>query len=90
MRLLPKKAPATLQVRGAQTEGVVSQPGRSRGPQEQNGSPLSEETKQPGKPVRYLEVCLKIRDYRHTCKKQLFDLIACFFRFISGNLSSEE
>lgn len=89
MRLLPKKAQATLHVRGAQTEGVVSQQERSRGPQEHNGSPLSGEAKQSGKTVRYLEVRLKIRDYRHTCKKQLFNLIACFFRLISGNLSSE-
>ncbi|XP_077161121.1 calsenilin isoform X1 [Paroedura picta] len=88
MRLLPKKAQATLQVRGAQSKGVASQQERSQGPQEHNG--LSGGAKQSGEPVRYPEVRLKIRDYRHTCKKQLFNLIACFFRFLSGNLSSED
>nr|XP_056716265.1 calsenilin isoform X1 [Euleptes europaea] len=90
MRLLPKKARATLQVGGAQTEGAAILPERPQGPQEHNGSPLNQEAKQAGKPVHYLEVRLKIQDYRHTCKKQLFNLIACFFRFVSGNLSSED
>lgn len=89
MRLLPKKAPATLQVRKAQAEGVGRQQERSRGLQELNGSPLNGKAKQSGKSVHYLEVRLKLRDYRHTCKKQLFNFIACFFRFISGNLSSD-
>ncbi|XP_054853750.1 calsenilin isoform X1 [Eublepharis macularius] len=89
-RLMPKKAQANLHMRGVQPEGVVSQQERPRGPQEHNGSPLSREAEPLGKSVSYLEVHLRIRDYQHTCKKQLFHLIACFFRFISGNLSSED
>ncbi|XP_033014930.1 calsenilin isoform X1 [Lacerta agilis] len=90
--LSPKAAPATLQVRGAQGRGgEASLVAAER--LEHNGMPLNGEAKasaSSGKPVRYLEVRLKIRDYRHTCKKQLYNLISCFVRFISGNLSSED
>ncbi|XP_028596903.2 calsenilin isoform X3 [Podarcis muralis] len=94
-RLSPKAARATLQVRGAQGRGEASQAGERlpRSLLERNGMPLNGEAKasaSSGKPVRYLEVRLKIRDYRHTCKKQLYNLISCFVRLISGNLSSED
>nr|XP_028596904.1 calsenilin isoform X2 [Podarcis muralis] len=94
-RLSPKAARATLQVRGAQGRGEVSLSGERlpRSLLERNGMPLNGEAKasaSSGKPVRYLEVRLKIRDYRHTCKKQLYNLISCFVRLISGNLSSED
>uniref|UniRef100_A0ACB8EYX4 Uncharacterized protein n=1 Tax=Sphaerodactylus townsendi TaxID=933632 RepID=A0ACB8EYX4_9SAUR len=89
MRLLPKRPQATLQMRGAQTEGVTTQQERSQSPQGHHGLPLNRDAKQSRKPAHYLEVRLKIKDYRDTCKKQLFNLIACFFRLISGNLSSE-
>ncbi|XP_048368894.1 calsenilin isoform X1 [Sphaerodactylus townsendi] len=90
MRLLPKRPQATLQMRGAQTEGVTTQQERSQSPQGHHGLPLNRDAKQSRKPAHYLEVRLKIKDYRDTCKKQLFNLIACFFRLISGNLSSED
>ncbi|XP_053257487.1 calsenilin isoform X3 [Podarcis raffonei] len=94
-RLSPKAARATLKVRGAQGRGEASLAGERlpRSLLERNGMPLNGEAKasaSSGKPVRYLEVRLKIRDYRHTCKKQLYNLISCFVRLISGNLSSED
>ncbi|KAJ6658734.1 hypothetical protein lerEdw1_019894 [Lerista edwardsae] len=88
-RLLAKEAQRTGQGRGAQAQGAASHGERCLGPPERNGMPPNGEARPAGKPVRYLEVRLRIRDYRHTCKKQLYHLISCFFRLISGNLSSE-
>nr|XP_060643257.1 calsenilin isoform X2 [Anolis sagrei ordinatus] len=87
----PCQADAKLLLRKATAPG--GQQGRPVGPEEE-GAGMSRdngEAKPPGKPpLRYLEVRLQIRDYRHTCKKQLYQLLSCFVRVLSGNLSSED
>ncbi|KAJ7305265.1 hypothetical protein JRQ81_011180 [Phrynocephalus forsythii] len=85
----PKEAPADCQGRGARDAGKARP--RERHPEPPEGDRMSPngEKKPSGKTLRYLEVRFKAGDYRHSCKKQLYHLVSCFVRFLSGNLSSE-
>lgn len=88
-RRSPKEVPAAGPRRAAPAVGKAGRGERNAGRPENIGMSPNGEAKPSGKPVRYLEVRLKIWDYRHSCKQQLYHLISCFVRLLSGNLSSE-